>query len=298
MALAGLLAFGWPAALAARDFVFVAWNVENFALAPAASGERQPKPPASVEAVVRTILALRADAVGFAEMGSAEDLAELQRRLRAAGRDFPYSELVAAADEERRLALLSRVPIVARASVTESSYELRGGKVRVKRGFLDVTLEPAPGARLRLVGAHLKSRLARGPGGADEALARRQEAALLRAHLNAVFAAEGPDAEVLAWGDFNDAKNSPGVLDILGPPGAVGALHDLAPADRLGDRWTHHFAPTDSYERIDYLLASRALRPRVVAARTKVHRDPDWREASDHRPVAVALRYEHPRLAR
>ncbi len=145
---------------------------------------------------------------------------------------------------------------------------------------------PRRAIRLRLVGAHLKSRLVR--NSANEALARRSEAALLRRHVDQILAAD-PAALLLVWGDFNDVKSSATVAEILGAKGS--ALIDLAPADRQGDRWTWHDAVNDSYQRVDYLFASQALKPAVVPARTRVHRAADWRLASDHRPVVVGLRW-------
>jgi endonuclease/exonuclease/phosphatase family metal-dependent hydrolase len=179
------------------------------------------------------------------------------------------------------------VPIVARQSITDLAYEMEGTQQRVRRGFLDVTLEPAPGVTLRLVGAHLKSRLTR--NSANETLARRSEAALLRRHVDQILAA-APGESLLVWGDFNDVKNSATIAEIIGTKGT--ALIDLAPADRQGDRWTWHDAANDNYQRVDFLFVSRALKPAVLASRTRVHRAADWRMASDHRPVVVALRFK------
>ena len=57
---------------------------------------------------------------------------------------------------------------------------MNGQPEKVRRGFLDVTIEVNAGYRLRMVGAHLKSKLPI-PGG--EALMRRYEAQLLRKRL-------------------------------------------------------------------------------------------------------------------
>ena len=87
------------------------------------------------------LLKLRPDILGVCEMGSREDLAALQQRLKDAGLDLPHSEWVQAADPDRHLALLSRFPTVARQPQTRLSYLLDETKLPVQRGFLDVTLQ-------------------------------------------------------------------------------------------------------------------------------------------------------------
>ncbi len=275
-----------------RDFLFAAYNLESYFTvsragdAPAGAS----KSDAAVSALVRMLTSIKADTLGLAEVGTPEDLEDLRQRLRAGGLDYAHAEFVKAAEGERNLALLSRVPIVAHQSVNDLAYEMEGTRQRVRRGFLDVTVEPAPGVKLRLVGAHLKSRLMR--NSANEALARRSEARLLRRHVDQILTAD-PAALLLVWGDFNDLKSSAVVAEILGAKS--GALIDLAPADRQGDRWTWHDAVNDSYQRVDYLFASQALKPAVLPSRTRVHRAADWRVASDHRPVVVGLRFKQAR---
>jgi endonuclease/exonuclease/phosphatase family metal-dependent hydrolase len=284
-----LVAVAFAPDVRGQAFVFAAYNLENYFTIsresdPAAAA---PKSDASVAALVRILSSLKADALGLSEIGTPEDLEDLRQRLRSGGLDYPHAEFVKAAEGERNLALLSRVPIVARRSITDLAYEMEGTQQRVRRGFLDVTLEPAPGVTLRLVGAHLKSRLTR--NSANETLARRSEAALLRRHVDQILAA-APGESLLVWGDFNDVKNSATIAEIIGTKGT--ALIDLAPADRQGDRWTWHDAANDNYQRVDFIFVSRALKPAVLASRTRVHRAADWRVASDHRPVVVALRFK------
>jgi endonuclease/exonuclease/phosphatase family metal-dependent hydrolase len=275
-----------------RDFVFAAYNLENYFTVSRATDRSAgaPKSEASVAALVRVFSALRADAVGLAEVGTPEDLEDLRQRLKASGLDYPHTEFVKAAEGDRNLALLSRVPIVARQSIGDLTFEMEGTRQRMRRGILDVTLEPAQGKSLRVVGAHLKSRLMR--NSANEALARRSEAGLLRSHIDQILTAD-PGALLLVWGDFNDVKSSATVSEILGAK--ANALVDLAPSDRQGDRWTWHDAVNDNYQRVDFVFASKALKSLVVPSRTRVHRAADWRLASDHRPVAVGLRFKKAR---
>lgn len=276
-----------PAARAReRDFVFAAYNLESFFTVDRPDDPAAPrrKSNASIKVLVRILTTLKAHAVGLSEMGTREDLEYLRQRLKANGLDYPHSEFVQAAEGDRNLALLSRVPIVARQPATNLTYEMEGTRQRVRRGFLDVTVEAAPGVEIRLVGAHLKSRLTR--NSSNEALARRHEAALLRRHVDQIFAAE-PKGLLLVWGDLNDVRNSPAVAEILG--GKQRTLFDLAPTDRQGDRWTWHDKTTDAYQRIDYLLANRALKRCLIRDGSRVNRSPNWRKASDHRAIVAAF---------
>ncbi len=271
----------------ARNFTVAAYNLENFFVSERAEELTSPprKSDASTKALVKILCQVRADVVGLSEMGTPADLEQLQRRLQKSGLDYPQRAFLKAAEGDRNLALLSRKPIVARNSTTDLTYEMDGTRQRVRRGFLDVTVEVAPGVTVRLVGAHLKSRLTR--NSPNEALARRNEAALLRRHVDHILTAE-PRGLLLVWGDLNDVRNSPAVAEILG--GKQRTLFDLVPADREGDRWTWHDKTTDSYQRIDYLLANRGLKRRLVREETWVDRSPDWRRASDHRAVVATFR--------
>ena len=87
----------------------------------------------------------------------------------------------------------------------------------MNRGILDVTVEVNPGYRLRLVGAHLKSR--RIVPDYDQALMRAKEAWSLREHIDEILAA-APNANLLLFGDLNDTKNEYPIREIIGWKGA------------------------------------------------------------------------------
>src|ERR1700749_3695067 len=110
---------------------------------------------------------------------------------------------------------------------------MNGQLQKVRRGFLDVTIQVNAGYRLRLVGVHLKSKLPI-PGG--EALMRRYEAQLLRKHLERILGAD-PTVNLACYGDFNDTKNELMFQTITGVRGSGTHMRDLPAADELGDRW-------------------------------------------------------------
>jgi len=271
---------------------FAAWNLRNYLHTVSAPGkpaprDTKPKPAVEVEAVTRILVSLHPDIAGFCEMGAPDDLAALQQRLKAAGIDLPHSEFVQAADTDRHLALLSRHPIVARHSQTQLHYLLDESKLPVQRGFLDVTIQITDSYRLRCIGTHLKSR--RDVPEANEALMRRNEAHLLRQYADAILTAE-PDTNLLVYGDFNDARNAPPVRAITGMRGAATYLTALTPVDAGGQRWTYYFDQSDTYSRVDFLLASKGLNPEIEDEKCIIYSGNDWLAASDHRAVTAVIR--------
>lgn len=270
-----------------QQITFVAWNVRNYALKPPPdSGAPTAKSPESVEAVVRTLAALKPDIVGLCEIGSRRDLSDLQRRLRRAGLPLQHSTWVDGADRHRHLALLSRFPLGRIDHDAKTAFPLGGQPRRIQRGILDAEVKAAPGFVLRILGVHLKSR--REVPEFDQAEFRRAESLVLRRRVEQILSAD-PDLPLLVFGDFNDTKNSPVVRDVLGRRGSPVALTALNLPDRHGDQWTYHWLETDEYSRIDFVMVSNALRPLVNRRASRVHRDKSWRTASDHRPLVVAL---------
>jgi endonuclease/exonuclease/phosphatase family metal-dependent hydrolase len=219
-------------------------------------------------------------------MGGEEDFADFKTRLKALG--YTDIEYVNGPDPDRHLALLSKFPIVARNSMENVPYDLNGIPQKVKRGFLDVTIRIAPGYELRCVGVHLKSKLATAEG---EALMRRHEAHLLHEHIARILK-ETPKTHLLVYGDFNDTKNEPAIQEILGPRGSQEGLKDLWLHDEQGDRWTYYWKQADTYSRIDYLMANRALYGGIVQEKSRIFRSSDWYTASDHRPILTTINPE------
>ena len=279
-----------PAPAKIPDVTFVAWNVRNYRLQPVKDRGGKITTPAkeadSVKAVVRTLVSLRPDIVGLSEIGTRQDLAHLQRKLKESGLDLPHRTWVDGVDRERHLALLSRFPLREVRHDTKSGFQLGGLPHRVQRGFLDCTAEICPGFELRLLGAHFKSR--RTVPEFDQAEFRRNESLLLRAKVENILR-EDPDSLLLIFGDLNDVKNSPAVRGLAGRRGEKESLEILELADRSGDQWTYHWSESDEYSRVDYVMASKALLPLVRKKKSLVHRAAGWTLASDHRPLVVKI---------
>lgn len=268
---------------------FTAWNLKNYlhtVVPPGLGSSERPKPVREQRAITSILLKVKPDILGVCEMGSAEDLTHLQADLKSAGLDLPFMEHVQGDDPDRHVALLSRFPITSRQPVTQLRYQLDDNEFPVQRGFLDVTVAVTPEYALRLVGTHLKSR--RDTPEADQALMRRNEAHLLRQHVDGILTAD-PQTNLLVYGDFNDTRDQPGVKAIKGMSGSAAALTEIAAEDDSGERWTFYYPEADEYSRLDFLLASAALLPEVRGPQSFLYSGKDWIKASDHRPVTTVI---------
>lgn len=246
-----------------------------------------PKPEDERQRVVKILTAIQPDILGVCEIGNADDLADLQKRLKAAGTDLPHTELAHGGDETRRLAILSRLPIKLRNSQTDLKYQLGTQTLPFQRGILHVTIPITSTFDLHCVGVHLKSK--REITEADQAQMRRNEARLLRKHLDSIFAQE-PGARILAYGDFNEHRNEPAISDIIGSPRTSDtAMQDVWLKDKDGEVWTHFWDAADTYSRLDYCFASRLLRPHIDHSRCFIYSARDFDKASDHRPLVLKI---------
>lgn len=274
---------------APREVVICHYNLRNYLdTTPARPGQTygtRAKPESEIEGVIRIIKEINPDILGVCEMGSPERFEDFKKRLAAAGLGYTDSEYVAGPDLDRHLALVSRFPIVERHSLVDVAFEINGQPEKVRRGFLDVSIDVTPEYRLRMIGVHLKSKLAAPEG---EALIRRHEAQKLRRHLEQIITAD-PKVNLVAYGDFNDTKNEPMFQEISGPRGSPAYMADLWAKDNLGDRWTHYWSTADLYSRIDYIFVSPALFREVIKSKSTVYRSANWSRASDHRPVYATI---------
>lgn len=235
--------------------------------------------------MVRVVKEIQPDVLGLCEMGSADEFILFQQKLRESELTYTEAEYVQGADPNRHIALLSRYPIVSRQSAGDVAYELNGAPRKMSRGILDVTVQVNAAYQLRLVGVHLKSKLAVPEG---EALIRRHEAALVRKRVDDILAAD-PETNLLLYGDFNDTRNEVTIREIAGIRGGPSRLTELSAEDSVGDRWTHYWKVADTYARIDYFFASAALTKEIAPRSTRIYRSDHWNEASDHRPIYTSI---------
>ena len=288
-------------AFGADTFRVATYNVENYLDQPTES--RPHVKSAEARAKVReSIRALNPDVIALEEMGGVSALMELRSSLKADGLDYPFWEHVSGADTNIHVAVLSKLPIVARRSHTNDTFLLDGRQFYVSRGFAEVDIRATPNFTFTLIAAHLKSR--RPVPEANEAEERLEEAKILRGIVDEHFKAN-PDAKLIVLGDFNDLKSSDSTKKIIGH--GRFKLTDTRPAERNGDNapnpipyfeprditWTHYYGKDDTYSRVDYILLSSAMARDWVKNETYVLTMPNWGVASDHRPILATFKAEN-----
>jgi len=243
-----------------------------------------PKPEAERSAIIEVLATARPDVLAVQEMGASDFFTSFREELKGRGLDYPHVEYIHRGRRQANLALLSRFPIVERNSHTNDLYRIGPAQVPVARGFLDVTIQVNPGYKFRIMVAHLKSKVFHQLGQTEM---RRNEARLLNNHVRAALK-EQPDLNLVVLGDFNDSPSSAALHEVKGERTVY--LEDVRPADPFGDAWTHFTAAWDEYERLDYILVSRGMKPELVRAKTTAIRHPLMLQASDHRPLMAVFK--------
>ena len=281
----------------AETFRVATYNVETYLDQPTESRPDIKSPEAKAK-VRESIESMNPDVIALEEMGTTNALMELRASLKADGLDFPFWEHIQSFDTNIHVAVLSKLPIIARYPYTNEFFLLDGRRFQVKRGFAEVDIQAATNFTFTLIAAHLKSRLP--TRDADEAEERLEEAKVLRGIIDKHFKAN-PNAKLIVLGDFNDVKNSDSTKEIIGR--GKFKLTDTRPAERNGDNapaeppyfeprnvaWTYFYGADDTYARIDYILLSPAMARDWVKAETYIPTIPNWGIGSDHRPIVATF---------
>lgn len=288
------------ASFAAQTFRIATYNVETYLDQPTES--RHFVKSAEAKAKIReSIKAINPDVLALEEMGTTNALMELRASLKAEDQNFPFWEFVEGTDTNIHVAILSKLPIVARHPHTNDEFLLDEKRFRVSRGFAEVEIQAATNFTFTLIAAHLKSRLNDTMSDPDEQ--RLQEAKILRRIIDAHFAAN-PDAKLIVLGDLNDTRDSDSVKTIIGR--GKFKLTDTRPSERNGDNspsdppyfqpprvtWTYYFGKNDTYSRIDYILLSPAMTRNWLTNETYIPAVSNWGVGSDHRPVVATFAEE------
>ena len=282
---------------AGETFRVAAYNVENYLDQPTA--QRAHIKAEEAKAKIREgIRAMNPDVLALEEMGTTNALLELRASLKQDGLDYPFWEHIQGFDTNIHIAVLSRLPIVARHPHTNDFFLLDGKRFQVKRGFIELEIQAATNFSFTLLTAHLKSQLTE--NGADEAEQRLGEAKILRGIIDAKLKLN-PGAKIIVAGDLNDGKDSESTKAIIGR--GKTKLFDTRPAERNNDMmtsvppyneprnaaWTYFYGKTDTYTRIDFILLSPAMKKFWKADETYIPKIPDWGIGSDHRPVVAGF---------
>ncbi len=272
----------------AGELRVASWNVRNYLvcdrMVDGIYRTDYPKPEAEKTALRAVIGEIDAEVLAVQEIGGHDFLRELRLDLQAAGIEYPYLVCLEGPDRERKVAFLSRLPFVEVREHDKLEFAYRGERTEVKRGVLEVVLETA-GGRLHIFNLHLKSRYTDRSDDPQSLERRNGEATVIR-DLLAHRLATDPDALFLVLGDFNDSPGSR-PLRRFTQIGQRPLLFPIELADDRGDRWTHHYAREDAYDRVDFALVSDALRAHLSDHAGEIFDNPAVRMASDHRPVLV-----------
>jgi endonuclease/exonuclease/phosphatase family metal-dependent hydrolase len=268
------------------EFSVMSFNLQHYGLEDRdGDGQRNdPKPEKERRAVLKTITHVNPDILVLQEMGNPVIYRSFKRDLTAAGLKYDNEEFIRRGQHENNIAVLTRFPIVARQSHTNDTYSIGKANLHVARGIIDVDIEIAENYILRLMGAHLKSKVYH-PLGQTEM--RRNESRIIGQHVRSALKKD-PSVRLLIVGDLNDLPNSAVLREITGSHKRV--LTDIRPTDASGDTWTHRQAGIDVYQRLDYMLASPNLNNELVRQKTHVIDIPATRTASDHRPLLVVFK--------
>ena len=273
------------------DVRIASYNVENYLRMPRRIDGKlvtdAGKPESEKKAVALMIASIHPDVLGLMEIGDPSQRDDLLRRLHQQGLDYSGIDCLEAADTTRHLLLLSRLPIVERHSLGDIPLRVNGVTVHSPRGIIDVTVETAPGKRLRILCVHLKAKL--DVAEYDQGDLRDAESEFLRRHVRDILASD-PATRLVLMGDFNDTKNEKSIWRILGKPEWPDSLTALPLADARGEFWTEYWTAADIYSRIDYIMVSKKLESEIDPAQSGIARPPFWNEASDHCPVYMTLR--------
>jgi endonuclease/exonuclease/phosphatase family metal-dependent hydrolase len=272
------------------DLTIATYNVENYTLAnrmvDGIYRPGYPKPEKERAALTRVVAGIAPDILAVEEMGAQPFLDDFQRELKLAGQDFAHTVVLEAADADRHVAVLSKLPFkeVRRHAEVPTTYF--GQPDRVKRGVLEVVFATRRGD-FSLFVVHLKSKYTERPDDPESAEQRRLEAEAVRDLVLARYPQPARDRFIVC-GDWNDTRGSKSVRTLL--KRGETALGELLPAaDSHGESWTHYYRREDIYSRIDFFLVSPALLPAVSGGRGRIWDAPGVADASDHRPVVLRL---------
>jgi len=294
VALLLLLALGSATSAGAEDIRVATMNLWNYLVQDRRVEGRwmpdYPKPEKEKTALRRAVVEIDPDILALQEMGPAPFLREFQKDLAADGVDYPHAVHFQAVDEDRHLAVLSKIAPVEVLRHREMDFPYFGERLRMKRGLLEVVF-PVPGsdgATWSLFVVHLKSRWSDQPGDPGSQERRTKEAQAARDRILERF----PEAEglYLIAGDFNDHRDSAPLRRFL-KRGDVEISRIVEAFDTRREKWTYFYKKKEIYERVDFFLTSPEMSRFVVGEGTVF--DPRYvREGTDHRPVYLDLRLE------
>lgn len=280
-------------AAASAAITVAAYNVENYTLADrmvdGVYRSAYPKPEKEKAALRVVITGINPDILAVEEMGPQAYLDDFQRELKRAGQDFRYAVVLEAADPDRHVALLSKLPFKEVRRHDKVPIRYFGKKEFVKRGVLEVIFATNEGDFSIFV-VHLKSKRTERKEDPESAQQRALEAEAVRDLVLSRY----PDPAkgwFMVVGDWNDTPGTRPVKALQKRGNTViGGLVDAV--DSRGEAWTHFYRHERSYSQLDYLMVSPALKPFVEGGKGRIQDGPGSLQGSDHRAVSLQLKLD------
>ncbi len=270
---------------------FLMFNVQNYFVekdVPRTSNKRRFKSVKDREALADAIASVRPEIVGLVEIGGKAALEDLASRLHERGLDYPYYRVLERWGEDRALAILSQHPIVKDQSVPDCLLGESSGR-HMLRGILDITLKVEKDGRMfRIMGVHLKSRVADDQRAAE--YLRNREAKALANHLRHAMLQE-PEMPVLVYGDWNAGPAETPLQTISQGTRATGPMRRITPVDSRKESWTIVYSTNSEYNTFDHICVNRVLSARMGRKSAMGIVDNETaRHASDHRALWCDIR--------
>jgi endonuclease/exonuclease/phosphatase family metal-dependent hydrolase len=264
------------------------YNVKNYlSMDRLVSGrwvEDYPKPEIE-NGIVRSIIRrVNPDILALQEIGPSEYLNDLWCDLNNSGiGQYQHAYwLQGEEDEKRHLALLSRIPFKPKKVFHELEFSYFGKSLRPRRGLMEVEFL-TNGKKWRLFNLHLKSKWTERKDDPQAASLREKEARAIRDYIRQNYPPETNPMH-LVLGDFNDFKNSAAIRRFQ-RVNKTTLNHILPCKDTMGYFWTHYYKKQDSYDRIDYIFTSPAMREHTIEGSARVADQLRCLEGSDHRMI-------------
>ncbi|MFP6901741.1 MAG: endonuclease/exonuclease/phosphatase family protein, partial [Opitutales bacterium] len=257
--------------------------------------KQYPKPEKEKAAIRSIVSKVKPEVLALQEVGPEPFLRELQKDLQTAGDSYPHHAWMEAEDENRHLAVLSKIPILETRPHDGLDFKYFDGRENIRRGLLEVVFE-TNGVKWSLFVVHLKSKWTERKDDFEAATRRTGEARAARDFIKKTYpAADSP--RYLVAGDFNDHRDSAPLRRFL-KSGDTSLTSIVPAADSRGETWTHYWKKRDLYSRVDFFLATPYMQERIKDGRGVVVDLAEARVASDHRMVHLDLIFKAPEKER
>ncbi|MDY6069406.1 MAG: endonuclease/exonuclease/phosphatase family protein [Opitutales bacterium] len=250
------------------------WNFENYSSASRIiDGKFSPKYPkaeSEKRRIVEIISQINPDILFIQEIG-AENFGEFLERLKSAGLNYPFCEILQTSDTARCLAVVSKVPFGKVFKFDNLQFAYMGKAQKCPRGLLGVKV-----GNFYLFTLHLKSR--RNSKNTDKhyKIFRKAQAAQIAKKL-AAFSGQ----KLIVCGDFNSEPNDTCIDEFKN----TARLSVLPQADKDGEGYTLIWKQGKKRAMFDFFLLSEAAKPCAQKCALVY----DTKGASDHRIVAIKL---------